>query len=194
LPTGSARDELDVAGVGRLQVTCIDNGMPMVLLHALDMGRTGYETAAEMNGDLQLKTKVEALRLKAGHLMGLGDVGRKNYPKMCLISAPRQGGSINTRCFIPHVCHDAIGVLAAVTVGTACVLEGSITQGIAVTPTGPARKTISIEHPTGEFSVELELDPKNSQIVLRAALLRTARLIMRGEVMVPVSVWRGKER
>ena len=85
--------------------------------------------------------------------------------------------------------HDAIGVLAAVTVGTACVLEGSVTQGLAVVPEGNA-KTISVEHPTGEFSVELEVDPKNPQNVLSAALLRTARLIMRGEVMVPAALYK----
>jgi 4-oxalomesaconate tautomerase len=109
---------------------------------------------------------------------------------MTLIAAPKHGGSISTRSFIPHVCHDAIGVLAAVTVGTACVLEGSVTQGIAVMPAGLSKK-VSVEHPTGEFSVELEIDPLNPQNVTRAALLRTARLIMRGEVMVPAAAWTG---
>lgn len=110
---------------------------------------------------------------------------------MCLIAAPLAGGSIATRCFIPHVCHDAIGVLAAVTVATACVLDGSIADGIAVMP--PRRvKTVAVEHPTGEFSVELELDPNDSQNVIRAALLRTARLLMRGEVMIPSSIWNGQ--
>ncbi len=191
LPTGHVRDEIDVEGAGSATVTCIDNGMPMVLFKAADLKRTGYESVSELNADTDLKQKIEALRLKAGHLMGLGDVKPKNYPKMCLISAPRGGGSINTRCFIPHACHDAIGVLAAVTIGTACVLEGSITQGIAVMPEG-LTKTVSVEHPTGEFSVELEVDPKNPQNVIRAALLRTARLIMRGEVMIPSALWRGK--
>ena len=120
--------------------------------------------------------------------MGLGDVSAKNYPKMTLIAPPRAGGSLCTRSFIPHVCHDAIGVLAAVTVGTACVLEGSVTQGIAVMPAG-SPKVVSVEHPTGDFSVELGIDPEDPQNVTRAALLRTARLIMRGEVMVPTSVW-----
>ena len=123
--------------------------------------------------------------------MGLGDVTKKSYPKMCLVARPREGGSIATRCFIPHVCHDAIGVLAAVTVGTACVLDGSVTQGIAVMPAGNV-KTVSVEHPTGEFSVELGLDPANPQNVTRAALLRTARLIMRGEVMIPGAIWNNK--
>lgn len=192
LPTGQVLDRVSVAGEGfapfEIDVTCIDNGMPLVLMRASDMGRTGYETAAELNADTDLKIRLEALRLTTGQLMGLGDVSKKTYPKMTLIAPPRDGGSLSTRSFIPHVCHDAIGVLAAVTVGTACVLDGSVTQGIAVMPAGNP-KTVSVEHPTGEFSVELGLDPANPQNVTRAALLRTARLLMRGEVMVPRSVW-----
>jgi 4-oxalomesaconate tautomerase len=183
LPTGRTRDVID-----GIDVTCIDNGMPLVIFKATALGRTGYETVDEMNADVELKARIESLRLKAGLLMGLGDVSTKNYPKMTLVAAPRQGGSLTTRSFIPHVCHDAIGVLAAVTVATACVLEGSVTQGLAVVPEGLSKR-ISVEHPTGEFSVELEIDPANSQNVLRAALLRTARLIMRGEVMVPANLF-----
>ena len=188
LPTGRVRDSVTVDGVGTLDVTCIDNGMPLVLLRAADVGRTGYESVAELNADAGLKATLEALRLHCGHLMGLGDVTKKTYPKMTLIAPPQHGGSLATRSFIPHVCHDAIGVLAAVTVATACVLKGSVTEGIAVLPEGNV-KTVSVEHPSGEFSVELGLDPANPQNVTRAALLRTARLIMRGEVMVPASVW-----
>ena len=192
LPTGQVKDTITVTGEGfepfTLDVTCIDNGMPLVIFKASDLGRTGYESVAELNADTELKQRIEALRLQVSLTMGLGDVTKKNYPKMTLIAAPRDGGSLTTRSFIPHVCHDAIGVLAAVTVGTACVLDGSVTQGIAVVPAGNP-KTISVEHPTGEFSVELGLDPSNPQNVTRAALLRTARLLMRGEVMVPRSVW-----
>ncbi|AWI81470.1 PrpF protein [Parazoarcus communis] len=183
LPTGNVRDVID-----GIEVTCIDNGMPLVMFRAADVGRTGYESVGGMNADTELKARIERLRIACGHAMGLGDVTAKNYPKMTLVAPPREGGSITTRSFIPHVCHDAIGVLAAVTVGTACVLDGSITEGIAVIAEGNA-KTVSVEHPTGEFSVELELDPANPQNVTRAALLRTARLIMRGEVMVPAQVW-----
>ncbi|CAH1746050.1 4-oxalomesaconate tautomerase [Thauera humireducens] len=188
LPTGKVRDVID--GV---EVTCIDNGMPLVIFRAADVGRTGYESVAELNADTELKARIERLRIACGHAMGLGDVSAKNYPKMTLVAPPRDGGSLTTRSFIPHVCHDAIGVLAAVTVGTACVLRGSITEGIAVVPEGLAR-TVSVEHPTGEFSVELALDPADPQNVIRAALLRTARLIMRGEVMVPASIWKGDKQ
>lgn len=181
LPTGQASDE--ILGI---PVTCIDNGMPMVLLKASDMGCTGYETPAELNRDEPLKQRIEALRLAASLKMGLGDTAEKSYPKMCLISEPVQGGTLNTRCFIPRVCHEAVGVLAAVTIATACVLEGSVCGGIARVAAG-LHKTVSVEHPSGEFTVEIMLDDDGN--VLSASLLRTARLIMRGEVMVPESAF-----
>jgi 4-oxalomesaconate tautomerase len=195
LPTGQVKDTITVTGEGfapfTLDVTCIDNGMPLVIFKASDIGRTGYETVAELNADDDLKKRIEALRLQISLKMGLGDVSQKNYPKMTLIAPPKDGGSITTRSFIPHVCHDAIGVLAAVTVGTACVLKGSVCDGVAVMQAG-ATQHVSVEHPTGEFSVALETDPNNPQNVTKAALLRTARLLMRGEVMVPKAVWAGQ--
>jgi len=195
LPTGRVLDRVTVSAPGMeafsLDVTCIDNGMPLVIFKASDVGCTGYEGVAELNANVALKARIEALRLKVSVLMGLGDVSKKNYPKMTLIAPPRDGGSLATRSFIPHVCHDAIGVMAAVTVGTACVLPGSVCEGVAVMPQQGLERTVSVEHPTGEFSVALGLDPANPHNVTRAALLRTARLLMRGEVMVPVSVWDG---
>lgn len=182
LPTGAVKDVID-----GIEVTCIDNGMPLVMLRAEAVGRTGYESVADLNADTALKARIEALRIACGHAMGLGDVTAKNYPKMTLVAPPREGGSIATRSFIPHVCHDAIGVLAAVTVATACVLKGSVADGIAAAREGDGK--ISVEHPTGEFSVTLEVDPEDPQTVVRAALLRTARLIMRGQAMVPTAIW-----
>jgi 4-oxalomesaconate tautomerase len=186
LPTGQVRDVID-----GIEVTCIDNGMPLVMFLASAVGRTGYESVAELNADTELKARLETLRIAAGHAMQLGDVTSKNYPKMTLIAAPQSGGTVCTRSFIPHVCHDAIGVLAAVTVGTACVLKGSVCDGVAVMAEGNP-KTVSVEHPTGEFSVELGLDPAEPQNVTRAALLRTARLLMRGEALIPHAVWAGR--
>ena len=177
LPTGKIQDT--ICGIN---VTCIDNGMPMVIMHAQDMGVTGYETAAELNQNGRLKQALEELRLAASLQMGLGDTKEKSYPKMCLISKPRQGGAINTRCFIPHVCHEAVGVLGAVTIATACVIKGSVCDGIAEVSQGLSRN-ISVEHPSGEFTIEITTDNDNN--VTSASLLRTARLIMRGELMVP---------
>ncbi|STZ76415.1 4-oxalomesaconate tautomerase [Bergeriella denitrificans] len=186
LPTGNACDVFDIEGFGALEATCIDNGMPMVLVRAADLGRSAYESVADLNADTELKTTLEKLRLAAALKMGLGDVSAKNYPKMCLLNAPLHGGAVHTRCFIPHVCHEAVGVLAAVTIATACVMPESVAAGLAVTPDLSA---LSIEHPSGEFSVALETDPQGK--VQGAALIRTARNIMRGEVMIPSSVWNG---
>lgn len=186
LPTGRLTDEID--GV---RVTCIDNGMPVVVMRAADLGVTGYESCDELDGNAALKARIEAIRLKAGPLMNLGDVAKKVVPKMCLVSPPRDGGAISTRCFIPHVCHSAIGVLGAVTVATACVLPGSAAYDLARLPAG-AVKVLSVEHPTGEFSVELEIDEKSNRTeVKRSALLRTARRLMDGHAYVPAAVWQG---
>lgn len=188
LPTGNVRDIVDVDGIGPVEVTCIDNGQPLVIVAASTFERTGFEPVASLNSDVELKTRLESLRLACGELMGLGDVTGKNYPKMTLVSPPARGGAINTRSFIPHVCHDSIGVLAAVTAATACVIEGTVAHDAAKVDSG-GRIQVSVEHPAGEFSIELGLDPVNPQRVIKSALLRTARLIMAGDVFVPRRIW-----
>ena len=179
LPTGRLVDRFD-----GIDVTCIDNGMPVVLMAAEALGVTGYESRDALNANFPLKQKIESIRLQAGPAMNLGDVAKKVVPKMCLVATPKAGGNISTRTFIPHDCHAAVGVLGAVTVATAAVLPGSVANHYALVPPGIA-KTISVEHPSGEFSVVLGMDPENPATVLRAALLRTARLIMRGAAYVP---------
>lgn len=190
LPTGNVVDSFE--GVA---VTCIDNGMPLVVIRAADLGCTGYESRDELNADTVLKARIETIRRQAGPLMNLGDVAKKVVPKMALIAPPRAGGTLCSRTFIPHDCHAAVGVLGAVTLATAGVIKGTVADGVALLPPGRGKynvKAVSVEHPTGEFTVELELDPTDPQKVVRAALLRTARLIMRGEVMVPAQVWGGR--
>jgi 4-oxalomesaconate tautomerase len=194
LPTGNVRDTVAVPGFGSVDVTCIDNGQPLVIVNAAALDRTGREPAVELNADTELKNRLEALRISCGELMGLGDVAAKNYPKMTLVSPPADGGAINTRSFIPHVCHESIGVLAAVTAATAAVLNGSVAAAVATVPGGGvpsaargASRSVSVEHPSGEFTVQLGLDPAGQ--VTRSALLRTARLIMAGDVMVPGHIW-----
>lgn len=183
LPTGKLVDE--VVGV---RVTCLDNGMPVVLLRARDLGRTGYETPEQLNTDTELKARLERIRLAAGPLMRLGDVAKKVVPKLALIAPPIAGGAVCSRTFIPHVCHAAIGVLGAVSVATACVIPGTVADGVAVLPRTGA--TYSVEHPSGEFSVTLEIDRTGPMpVVRRAGLLRTARLLSRGEVFIPAGIW-----
>ena len=187
LPTGRVLDVVD--GV---EISCIDNGMPVVVLRARDLGITGYETPQELDANKALKAKVESIRLQIGPKMNLGDVTKKVVPKMSLIAPARAGGHVCTRTFIPHDTHAAIGVLGAVSVATACILPGSVTRGIATVPDGKV-KQMSVEHPTGEFSVTLEVGgTREKPTVLKAGLLRTARLIMRGELLVPAEIWDGE--
>lgn len=188
LPTGNVRDTVEIPEFGPVDVTLIDNGQPLVIVEAARLGRTGYEAPAEIDGDDDLKGKVEALRLICGEAMGLGDVTDKNYPKMTLVAPPRHGGSVSTRSLIPRVAHQSIGVLAAVTAATACVLDGSVAHDVATGLIG-TEPTISVEHPSGEFSVTLGLDSSDPPRVVRSALLRTARLLMSGDVLVPASRW-----
>ncbi|MBQ0826629.1 4-oxalomesaconate tautomerase [Streptomyces tagetis] len=188
LPTGRVRDTLDVPAVGPVDVTLIDNGQPLVIVAAERLGATGYETPAEIDADDALRARVEALRLVCGAAMGLGDVTTRNYPKMTLVAPPRHGGTLSTRSLIPRVCHQSIGVLAAVTAATACVFEGSVAHDVAAAVSG-THPTVSVEHPSGEFGVTLARDPDDPRRITRSALLRTARLLMAGDVLVPRSVW-----
>ena len=184
LPTGNIKDVID-----GIEVTCIDNGMPVVVLRAADLDITGYETPVELDAHDELKRRLESIRLQAGPMMNLGDVAKKVVPKMSLISAPRAAGHVNTRTFIPHNCHAAIGVLGAVSVATACIWPGSVADGIATAPPGKTRQ-LSVEHPSGEFSVTLEVGgTQDAPVIEKAGLLRTARMIMRGEVLIPANIW-----
>ena len=172
-PTGEVLDHLD--GV---PVTCIDNGMPVVLLAAKDVGVTGVETCAELEGDAILRDRLEGLRLAAGPLMGLGDVSALSIPKLALVAPPAAGGALATRMFIPHRCHDAIGVLAAVSVATACVIPGTVASPLVTVEPG---QPLSLEHPTGAFEVVLDVDGDPTGPP-RAGVLRTCRKIFEGTV------------
>lgn len=184
LPTGNARDEFD-----GIEVTCIDNGMPVVLLRAVDLGISGDESRDELDANSRLKARLESIRQQAGPRMNLGDVSQRNVPKMCLISAPRQGGALNTRSFIPHRCHASIGVFGAVSAATACLVEGSVAEGIADSGSGAVRR-LSVEHPSGEFSVEIHL--LDGQVA-GCGLIRTARLLFDGYACIPPAIWAGQQ-
>ena len=173
LPTGNVKDFIE--GV---EVTMIDNGMPCVVIRAEDMGITGDETPEDLEGNAELRAKLEAIRLACGPVMNLGDVTEKSVPKMTMVSAAKNG-AIGTRTFIPHRCHKTIGVLGAVSVATACLIEGSTAYDLANKGDG-AERSLSIEHPTGEMTVVATLDDTGE--ITSAAILRTARKLMDGEV------------
>jgi 4-oxalomesaconate tautomerase len=160
-------------------VTLIDNGMPCVVMKAEDVGVTGYESREELDNATELKGRIEAIRLAVGERMNLGNVKDKSVPKMMLVAPPRSGGAITVRSFIPHRAHASIGVLGAVSLATACLIDGSPAAEVASVPAGK-RKTLSVEHPTGETTCVMELDDHG--VVTSAAMLRTARKLMDGEV------------
>lgn len=188
LPTGQAIDVID-----GIEATCIDNGMPIVVMRASDFGLVGNETKEVLEANEPLRKKIEAIRLKAGHMMNLGDVKDQTIPKMCLVSPPENGGVVNTRMFIPHVVHEAIGVLAAVSVATACVIPNSVSPLTPERGTSPQNSSpiihhssLSIEHPSGEFTVNLEYEITGNQVnIHRSGVIRTARLLSKGEVFIP---------
>jgi len=174
LPTGNAADVID--GVA---VTLIDNGMPCVVMRASDLGVAGDEAPEVLEADKALRARLEGIRTAAGPMMALGDVSARTVPKMTMVSPARAGGAIATRTFIPHRCHKAIGVLGAVSVATACLTPGSTAHALA-SRGGGARRSLSVEHPTGEMTVLATLDGGGA--VAEAAILRTARKLMDGRV------------
>jgi len=178
-PTGNVLDVID-----GFEVTLIDNGMPCVVLRAADMGINGSESPADLEANQELRMRLEAIRLKSGPLMNLGDVTEKSIPKMSMVSPPKQGGTISTRTFIPHRCHKTIGVLGAVSVATACMTPSAVGSELAKIPDGVA-KALSIEHPTGEMTV---IGRFENDVMIRAEVLRTARKIMDGVVFPPTCV------
>lgn len=176
-PTGQRIDTIEGHAI-----TCIDNGMPVVLLRAVDFGLSGSESCAEIEAATEALLRIESIRLEAGRRMGLGDVVDAVVPKMCLISAPVDGGCLNTRSLIPKKCHASIGVFGAVSVATACVLPGTIAYPLAERPVGQI-KVMEVEHPTGKFQVRLELSGTDEEpTVERGGLIRTARALFDGIV------------
>ena len=177
LPTGRVVDVM--CGI---EVTCIDNGMPVAVLRAADLGVRGDESPAELEGNGGLRETLELIRLEAGKAMGLGDVRSLTVPKLTLVSPPRAGGNVCTRTFIPHRCHDAIGVFGAVSVATACLLPGSSASRVA--RIDDAALPFSCEHPTGAFEIviELDTDADGGARVRRAGVIRTARKLFDGVV------------
>ena len=180
LPTGRAVDL-----VNGIAVTCIDNGMPVVVMRASDVGRTGYETRDQLDKDTELKAQIEAIRLAVGPMMNLGDVKDQTVPKMILLAPPRESGVVSTRSFIPHRAHATIGVFAAVSVATACLLPDSPAHSLARIPDGTT-KLMLVEHPTGASPVSLTTEVHDGKtVVTEAAIISTARALFEGRVLVP---------
>jgi 4-oxalomesaconate tautomerase len=189
LPTGKPLDVID--GV---DVSCVDIAMPVVLMRAEVFGKTGHETAVELDADKETVGRMEAIRRKAGALMGMGDVSKSVVPKMALLSKPRNGGVIASRFFVPETCHKSHPVTGTVCITSACAIPGTVASQIANLRSGP-QGMVRLEHPSGLIVIDLDADFTNGkQELRRAALIRTARRIFEGSVCVPENVWAGNKR
>lgn len=175
LPTGNVVDTID-----GIEVSCVDNGMPVVVMRASDLGISGYESPEELEANTALRERLERIRMEAGERMGFGDVREKSVPKMSMLAPAVNGGAIATRTFIPHRCHTSIGVLGAASVAVACAIEGTPANSlISADHAGPRYR---VEHPTGHLDVEIELEGGEQPRVRRTGVVRTARKLFDGRV------------
>jgi 4-oxalomesaconate tautomerase len=187
LPTGNLRDVID-----GIEVTCMDVAMPVVIARARDFGLTGAESAAELDENRGFYDRMEPMRREAGRLMGMGDVSNSVTPKFAILSEPRHGGTVTARYFMPKNCHPTMAVTGAQCLASCVLTPGTVAEGLFTAPQGqPA--LVLLEHPSGVIDVTVDYSngPEGFQLN-SAGLLRTARLLARGEVMVPSQIWAGK--
>ncbi|MBI3044595.1 MAG: 4-oxalomesaconate tautomerase [Betaproteobacteria bacterium] len=187
LPTGKPLDVID--GV---EVSFVDVAMPMILMRAEAFGKTGQESAAELDADRELYKRMEAIRIRAGVLAGMGDVSKLVVPKIGLLAKPAKGGTISSRYFVPYSCHKAHAVTGTVCVASALVIPGTVAANLVKLPPAP-QGIVEIEHPSGKIAIDLDADfSAGRQEIRRAALIRTARRVFEGHICVPEQVWAGK--
>lgn len=187
LPTGALRDVID-----GIEVTCMDVAMPICIARAADFGLTGYETIEELDANRDFYARMEPIRLEAGRRMGMGDVSKSVTPKFAMLAPPRNGGTVTARYFMPWNCHPTMAVTGAQCLASCVLTPGTVAEGLFTPPEGsPA--LVLIEHPGGAIDVTVDYEAGADGFVLKSAgLLRTARLLARGEVMVPAGVWAGR--
>jgi 4-oxalomesaconate tautomerase len=184
LPTGAVRDVID-----GIEVTCMDVAMPMAIARADAFGLTGYETVAELDENRAFYARMEPIRIEAGRRMGLGDVSKSVAPKFGLLAPARHGGAVTARYFMPWNCHPTMAVTGAQCLASCLLTPGTVAEGLTAPVEGqPA--VVVIEHPSGQIEVTVDYAINPDGFALRSAgLLRTARLLARGEVYVPAGVW-----
>jgi 2-methylaconitate cis-trans-isomerase PrpF/tripartite-type tricarboxylate transporter receptor subunit TctC len=180
-PTGHRRDV-----VNGIEVTCIDAAMPLVIIRASDLGLSGREAPSELDADLPLMARIEALRRAAGEAMGLGDVSGSVIPKPVVTSEGDGEGSVTSRYFTPRRCHASHAVTGAIGVAAAFALPGTVISGLSRSGV----RTISVLHPQGRIDVEVAIEGTGDEArIQRAALVRTARKILQGELHIPPYVF-----
>ena len=186
LPTGNLRDV-----IGNVLVTCMDAAMPMVIARAEDFGLTGYESREELDADTAFFARMEAVRIEAGRMMGLGDVSKSVMPKFGLLASARQGGTISARYFMPWKTHPTMAVTGSQCLAACALTPGTVADGLVERPAqNPAK--VTIEHPSGTIDVIVDYTLASGAFTLNSAgLIRTARKLVAGELFIPARVWNG---
>ncbi|WP_417526275.1 4-oxalomesaconate tautomerase [Marinovum sp.] len=186
LPTGNLRDTID-----GIELTCMDVAMPIAIARASDFGLTGHESVAELDANRDFFARMEAVRIKAGELMGMGDVTKSVTPKFGLLAPARDGGTIATRYFMPWNTHPSMAVTGAQCLASCALTPGTVADGLLDRPSeSPAN--VVLEHASGTIEVLVDFDLNNSFSLNSAGLLRTARKLVDGKVYVPAHIWEGR--
>lgn len=175
LPTGNAVDS-----IYSTEVTCIDAATPVVLIKASDLGKTGNETPSELDNDTEFMSRLESIRLKAGELMGLGDVSNSVIPKPILLSPANYGGTVNARYFVPHKCHKSLAVTGSIAIVTACCLPGTVAAKLIGNK--DSESYFTLEHPSGKIELNAQRKEDNLSALNSVSVIRTARKILSGTV------------
>jgi 2-methylaconitate cis-trans-isomerase PrpF len=189
LPTGHVTETIE-----GIEVTCIDVAVPAVMMNASSVGIEGNETKAALDACPDLIARLNDIRVEAGRRMGMGDCTEYVVPKPLVLSAPRNGGTITSRDFVPYNCHATHSVTGATALAAACVLPGTLANRIARAPLD-ALTTVGIEHPGGQMHMDVEGTMKGDSFVLtQANLLRTTRRLFSGTLFIPSRIWDGRAK
>jgi 2-methylaconitate cis-trans-isomerase PrpF len=187
LPTGSTTDEID-----GITVTCMDVAMPMVIARAADFGLTGHESREELDANRDFFTAMEAVRLEAGHKMGLGDCSRSVTPKFGLLASADKAGHIVTRYFMPWTTHPTMAVTGSQCIASCALTPGTVADGMMERP-NEVPCAVTLHHPMGEMQVMIDYELDEEGFRHRSAgLVRTARKLAEGRLFVPSTVWDGR--
>lgn len=179
-PTGSRINEID-----GLNYTLIDLTVPLLIFRAIDLGKSGSESAEELSSDKNLISRINEIRIEISKLYGLGDVRKKVYPKIALVAPANMGGSINSRYFVPYTCHSTYAVTGGMSLGVACSLEGTIAYELATSAQKGNPDLFRIEHPAGYMDVFINLSTIDENVIIhRLSTIRTARKLMDGSVYI----------
>ncbi|MCC7281139.1 MAG: 4-oxalomesaconate tautomerase [Acetobacteraceae bacterium] len=180
-PTGARAETID-----GIAVTLIDCAMPMLLLEGAAVGADVAAAPAVLDADRAMFARIEALRREAGLRMGLGDVRDSVIPKVGLLGRS-DSATLAVRYLTPHETHRTLAVTGGIAIAAAARLSGTVAQPLARVHDG----AVGIAHPAGVLEILLGLDGEAD--VAWAGVMRTARRIFEGTLLIPRHVWAGHQ-